>query len=295
MDNLRRMIIFSHVVDAASFSGAARRLGIAKSAVSKHISQLENELSVRLLNQTTRSLSLTEIGKVYYESCARIVAEAEDATRKVQQLKDAPLGLLKISAPISFGSQFIVPMLNQFMKQHPSVTTELLLNDHVVDMVKDGIDIGIRIGWLTDSSLLARKLRESPRLICASPEYIKKMGLPQHPQQLLQHECIIFSLLPTPYRWVFDNGQQQTIHVRGRIKTNNAHALRAFILEGAGIGAISHFMVADDIKAGNLVQLLPSYDIGNAGIFGVYQDKRFQQAKVRMFLDFLSENLPEKL
>ncbi|MFK5892164.1 MAG: LysR family transcriptional regulator [Pseudomonadota bacterium] len=296
MNYLKRMIIFSHVVEAESFSGAARRLGIAKSAISKHISLLEKEIGVRLLNRTTRRLSLTEIGKVYYKSCANIAVVAEEANRQVQQLKKEPLGSIKISAPVSFGSQFIAPAIHQFIQKHKLINIELLLHDHVVDLVEQGIDIAVRIGWLKDSSLFARKICESPRLLCASPEYIQRKGLPECPEDLLDHECIIFSLLPTPRHWIFSkNNQQQTIQVNGRIKTNSTNALRSFLLQGAGISTLSNFLISEDIKAGNLVPLLTEYDIGSAGVYAVLQSNLFQQVKVRLFIDFLNEYIPEKL
>lgn len=292
MDDLRRMVIFSHVVEARSFSAAARRLGIAKSAVSRHIALLEKSVGVRLLNRTTRSLSLTEIGETYYQGCARIVAEAEEITRRISALQDQLSGTLRVASPIVLGNRFIAPLLADFIRRHPSLNAELLLEDQVVDMVESGIDVGIRVGWLRDSKLLARKIGESPRLLCASPEYIERRGQPEKPEQLVDHDWIIFSLLPTPYHWTFvKNGVQKRIQVKGRVKTNNADAVRSFLLNGAGLGALSDFIVADDIKAGRLVHLLPDYNCGSAGIYAVFMDRRYQQAKVRSFIDFINDEL----
>lgn len=296
MDDLRRMVIFSHVVEAKSFSTAARRLGIAKSAVSRHISLLEKSVGVRLLNRTTRSLSLTEIGEIYYQSCARIVAEAEDATRRITRLQDQLSGTLRVASPIILGNRFIAPLLVDFMRLHPSLNVELLLEDQVVDMVDSGIDVGIRVGWLKDSGLVARKIGESPRLLCASPDYIERRGKPEKPEQLSDHDSIIFSLLPTPYHWRFvKNRKEKRVQIKGQVKTNNADAVRSFLLSGAGLAALSDFLVADDIKAGRLVQLLPDYDCGSAGIYAVFMDRRYQQAKVRLFIDFLSRELKSRL
>lgn len=296
MDDLRRMVIFSHVVEAKSFSTAARRLGIAKSAVSRHISLLEKSVGVRLLNRTTRSLSLTEIGEIYYQSCARIVAEAEDATRRITHLQDQLSGTLRVASPIILGNRFIAPLLVDFMRLHPSLNVELLLEDQVVDMVDSGIDVGIRVGWLKDSGLVARKIGESPRLLCASPDYIERRGKPEKPEQLSDHDSIIFSLLPTPYHWRFvKNRKEKRIQIKGQVKTNNADAVRSFLLSGAGLAALSDFLVADDIKAGRLVQLLPDYDCGSAGIYAVFMDRRYPQAKVRLFIDFLSRELKSRL
>lgn len=288
MDDLRRMVIFFHVVDAQSFSGAARQLGIAKSAVSRHISLLEKSIGVRLLNRTTRSLSLTEAGETYYRSCARIVAETEMANRHLHQLQDEPLGTLKVGGPVSLGSRFLAPVVADFMERYPTLNVELLLDDRVVDMVKEAIDVSVRVGWLRDSNFVARKLCDWTRFLCASPDYIERRGRPETPAQLTDHEWIIFSLLPAPYHWTFTkNKRQETIQIKGQLKTNNADAIRTLLLQGAGIAALGSFLVGDDIKAGRLEQLLPDYDCGGAGMYAVYQDRHYQQAKVRLFIDFI--------
>lgn len=292
MDDLKRMVIFFHVADTKSFSGAARQLGIARSAVSRHVSLLEKSIGVRLLNRTTRRLSLTEAGETYYQSCARIVTEAETASRRVSQLQEQPQGTLKVASPISLGNRFIAPLVREFMQRHTALTIELLLDDQVVDMVKDGIDVSIRIGWLNDSNLVARKLGEWPRYLCAAPDYIERHGRPQTPADLAGHEWIIFTLLPTPYVWTFTkNKRPQRIQVKGRLKTNNADAVHSFLVDGAGVAAQVSFLVRDDIQAGRLERLLPDYDCGSAGMYAVYQDRQYQQAKVRLFIDFLDQRL----
>ena len=292
MDDLRRMIIFFHVVDTQSFSAAARKLGIAKSAVSRHISLLEKGIGVRLLNRTTRSLSLTEAGETYYQSCARIVAEAETVTRRVSQLQDEPLGTLKVAGPVSLGNQLIAPLVAEFMERHRALNVELLLDDQMIDMVKEGIDVSVRVGWLRDSNFVARKLADSPLLLCASPGYIERRGRPESPAELVDHEWIIFSLLPTPFHWTFSkNKRQETVRIKGRLKINNADAIRSLMLEGVGISILSKYLIGNDIRAGRLEQLLPDYDCNSAGIYAVYQDRRYQQAKVRLFIDFIDQQL----
>lgn len=293
MDDLRRMVIFFHVVETQSFSGAARRLGIAKSAVSRHIALLEQSIGARLLKRTTRRLSLTEAGEGYYRSCARIVDEVQQATRRVSQLQDEPVGNLRVAGPVSLGSRLIIaPLVKEFMRRYSALHVELLLDDRVVDIVEEGIDVSIREGWLPDSNLIARKLGDSPSMLCASPDYIAHHGRPESPAQLAEHEWIIFTLLPTPFHWTFTkNKRQQRVQVKGRLKTNNAGALRSLLLEGAGIAAMANYMVGDDIKAGRLQHLLPSYDCGSAGIYAVYQDRHYQQAKVRLFIDFIDKQL----
>lgn len=292
MDDLRRMSIFYHVVDTQSFSSAARKLGIARSAVSRHITLLEKSIGVRLLNRTTRSLSLTEVGHSYFKSCARIVAEAELATQQISELQEEPIGTLKIAGPVSLGMELIAPLVREFMKRYRELNVELVLEDNVVDMVKEGIDISIRVGWLQDSNLVAKKLGEWPRLLCASPEYIKRMGKPKNPAELVDYEWIILSLLPTPYHCVFKkDNHEQRIQVKGRLKTNNANAVRSCLLGGSGIAVMLEFLVEDDIKAGRLQRLLPDYDCGSIGLYAVYQDRHYQQAKVRLFIEFIDNQL----
>jgi len=290
------MVIFSHVVEAKSFSAAAQRLGIAKSAVSRHITLLEKSVGVRLLNRTTRSLNLTEIGETYYQGCARIVAEAEEVTRRISTLQDQMSGTLRVASPIVLGKRYIAPLLAHFVQQHQFLHVELVLEDQMADMVESGIDVGVRVGWLKDSMLLARKIAESPRLLCASPAYIERMGKPERPEQLTKHDWIIFSLLPTPYHWTFvKNRSEKHIQVKGKVKTNNADAVRSFLLNGTGLAALSSFLVVDDIKNGRLVQLLPDYNCGSAGIYAVFQDRRYQQAKVRLFIDYINDQFADLL
>lgn len=291
MDDLRRMVIFAHVVETRSFAAAARRLGIARSAVSRHIALLEESTGVRLLNRTTRSMSLTEAGEAYYRSCARILAEAEAATRQLNQLRDAPSGTLKVAGPNGFGIQLAL-LLSAFAERYPALKLELQLDDHVIDMVEAGIDVSIRIGWLPDSNLIARKLCDSPRLLCASPGYIERHGRPTTPPQLSEHESIIFTLLPTPHRLTLTrSGKAETVQIHGRVKTNSAPAVHAFLLGGMGVAPLSNFMVGEDVRAGRLEQLLPEYDCGSAGVYAVYPERRYLQPKVQVFIEFMQAQL----
>ena len=290
MDNLRRMVIFFHVVKAQSFSGAARQLGIARSAISRHISLLESDIGTRLLNRTTRQLSLTEAGKTYFQSCARIVAEFEAATQRINQLQDEPRGTLKIAAPVSIGNQFLTPVVRAFMQRYTEVNIELLLDDEIVDMVAENIDVSIRVGWLHDSSLIAKKLGDWSRFLCASPGYIEKHGRPETPAQLTDHEWIIFTRLSAPHHWTFTkNKRQEQVQVKGRLRTNNAGVIHSSLLAGVGIAAQISFLVEEDISSGQLERLLPEWDCGKAGVYAVYQDRIYQQAKVRLFIEFVSE------
>ncbi|HEB93774.1 MAG TPA: LysR family transcriptional regulator [Gammaproteobacteria bacterium] len=292
MTDIKRMQIFTLVVDTGSFSKAAKRLGIARSAISRHITALERTHGVRLLNRTTRHLSLTEAGRIYYESCTRIAAEADALSQRLHQLREQPTGTLRVAGPTSFATQ-LAALVQAFQKQHPGVTVELRLDDRVIDMVDEGIDVSVRIGWLEDSRLIARRICDAPRIICAAPGYLERRGRPKTPAQLTGHECIIFTLLPTPYQWHFSHrGQHETIHVKGHLLTNSTIALRELVKGGAGIAPLSRFMVSEDIRAGRLEPLLEKYDCGSAGIYAVYQDRRYQQPKVRLFIECLMKRLP---
>jgi DNA-binding transcriptional LysR family regulator len=289
MDELKHMVVFSHVVETGSFTAAARRLGIAKSAISKHVSTLEERIGARLLNRTTRRLSLTDIGEKYYQSCRKLTEALTEAKQCVTSLQEKPRGTLKVSCPASFGISHITPLLHEFLQQFPSLNAELLLDDNVLDMTEHGIDVAIRVGWLHDSSLRAKKLTDAPRLLCASPAYLERMGVPKKPEDLVAHDWIIFSLLPTPYKFTFTRRKKATsIHVKGRIKINNGSAVHTLLLAGAGIAALSDFLVSVDIERGNLIQLLPDYQIAEAGIYAVYHEQRLQQVKIRKFIDFLA-------
>lgn len=292
METLKRMAIFARVVDAGGFTAAARQIGMAKSAVSKHVIELERHMGVKLLNRTTRRLSLTEAGNLYYQACSRIVAEAVEATNTISGLSKRLTGLLRVSCPGALGTEYIAPAITTFADSYPDLKIELLVDDQTVNMVEEGIDVAIRIGWLADSSLIARKLADSPRWLCASPSYLKKYGTPTKPEHLVNHQWVVFTLLPTPNRQTLKKkGQQQTISVNGRFKTNNALTLRSLLLAGNGIGVLSEFLVTQDIKKGKLVRLLPDYDAGAAGVYAVYPDKHYQLSKVQLFINYLCKHL----
>ncbi len=290
MEDLKRMAIFSAVVDAKSFTSAAKRMGIAKSAVSQHIKLLEKHLGVRLLNRTTRSLSLTESGERYYQSCMRIISEVEDATQEIRQLQSRAVGTLKLSSTVAFGVKHLIPILSQFHQQHPELKVDLLLDDDVLDIVEQGVDLSIRIGWLPETSLVARKLFSSPRIVVATPEYLEKRGTPKKPGDLSQHNWIVVSLMPTPLHHTFKRGRQhQKIQMSSTTRTNSIDASLAFVRNGDGITAVSAYLIEDDLEEGRLVPLLQDYEIEEVGIYAVYPDRHYVPTKVRLFIDVLKE------
>ncbi len=292
MDDLKGMAVFFHVVDAGSFSAAARRLEMSKSAVSKQVAHLERHLGVRLVHRSTRRLGLTEAGEVFFRSCARIVGEADHARRQLGQQGEAITGTLRVSCPVAFGDRFVTPLVTEFAALHPGLNLELLIDDRVLDVIEERIDVAIRIGWLEDSQLIARRLLDSPRVLCASPGYLGRHGIPEQPRDLAHHQWIILSLLPTPYRQTLSaGGETCTVHVSGRFRTNSTLALRSLLLAGAGIGVLAEFLVGEDIRQGRLVRLLPAWDVGDAGIYAVYRDREYMPAKTRVFIDFLATRL----
>lgn len=292
MENLNRMMIFYHVVDLGSFTEAAKVLKMAKSAVSRHVTLLEKQVGARLLNRTTRQLNLTEVGRIYFQSCKKIVEETQYMQNEISVLQNQPVGSLKIATTNSLGIQYITPLIVEFMRLYPKLNIELMLQDQVIDMVEENIDVCVRVGWLQNSDLVATKVADSRLVLTASPSYLKQYGPIVTPKDLEKHACVIFSLLPNPTKWTFtQKKQQETVSVSAIIKTNNAGAVKALLLQGAGASVLSHFIVAEDLREGRLVELLPNYDLGSAGIYLVYQEKQYKQLKIQLFNDFIKKNL----
>ena len=199
-------------------------------------------------------------------------------------LQNQPVGSLKIATTNSLGIQYITPLIVEFMRLYPKLNIELMLQDQVIDMVEENIDVCVRVGWLQNSDLVATKVADSRLVLTASPSYLKQYGPIVTPKDLEKHACVIFSLLPNPTKWTFtQKKQQETVSVGAIIKTNNAGAVKALLLQGAGASVLSHFIVAEDLREGRLVELLPNYDLGSAGIYLVYQEKQYKQLKIQLF------------
>lgn len=287
-ENLRRMAVFASVVEANSFTGAARRLGLTRSAVSRQVALLEDNLGVRLLNRTTRVLSLTEPGQVYFDSCARIVAEAEEAQRNVRQLQSRPRGRLRVNGPV-IGHRLLVSVIAELGRRYPDISVDLTLDDQYVNLVEEGIDVAVRIGHPTDSSLVARKLATVRQVICGSPDYLKRHGIPAVPEELAQHQWIVYSLLSTPDRLVFNSGEsRQTVRVGGRLRSNGGPAIRDALLAGLGLTLIPEFYVAADLKADRLREVLQGFEVKRSALYAVYAHREHLPQKVRAFVDLLA-------
>ncbi|MDM8350104.1 LysR family transcriptional regulator [Pseudomonas sp. sp1636] len=281
-------LIFTRVVECHSFTQAAQGLGMQKSTVSRRIALLEERLGVRLLNRTTRKLRLTEVGQAYYERCRQIMLDFAEAEQAVMQLQQAPSGLLRITAPIEFGQLLLGRVLGDFMRQYPQITAEVELTSRHVDPVEEGIDIAILVGQPQDSTLIARKLFETERCLCASPNYLASHGMPRSAAELTDHRAI---LLPhdSPRYWPLLG---ENIACRRVLSCNNITFAREVALAGAGIAALPRMICEEALRNGRLVQLLPGARLPVGELYAVYPSRRFQAMKVKTFLDFLMGCLP---
>lgn len=290
MDRFASMEVFVRVAELKGFSEAARRLGQSKSSVSKHVSALENHLGVRLLNRTTRRLSLTEAGVAYYDWCRRIAADMEAAEDSVTRLHAGPCGNLKVNAPMSFGRLHLAAVIPEFMERHPQVTVEMFMDDRVVDLIEEGFDLAVRISRLADSSLIARRIASSRSVVCASPDYLAKHGAPRTPADLAQHNCLIYSYSPQGDRWRFSGPDgEYTVRVSGNFWANNGDALHTAALAGLGVLSSPSFIIGEDLRAGRLKTVLEDCRQPDLTIHAVYPHQRHMTAKLRVFVDYLIE------
>mgnify|MGYP002713062543 CR=1 FL=1 len=290
MDQLTRMRAFLAVVDAGGFSAAARELGRSKALLSKYVGDLEDALGVRLLNRTTRRIGVTDTGRAYYEACGDILARLDELDASVQESVSAARGRLRVSGPVSLGERFLTDMILDFMQSYPQIEVELQLEDRFVDLVEEGVDIAIRVANLSDSSLIARKLCDSNSPLCATPDYLQRHGVPDVPDDLTRHICIIDTNRASPRTWFFErNGQRTFVPVSGPFTVNSAAAARAACLRGMGIASMPAFIVEPDIARGDLVSLLAEWCPPTAAIYAVYPHRRHLSRRVRLLVDHLAD------
>lgn len=289
MDKATEMAVFIRVVDSGGFSAAARELGMSPSAVSKLIGRLENRLDARLLNRTTRQVSLTEEGRAFYDRASRIIADIDEAEGAVRALHAAPRGLLRVNAPVTFGNYQIAPILPSFLDRYPELRVEITLTDALIDLVEEAADVAIRIGRLTDTALVARKLADDRRVICAAPAYLERHGTPRTPDALRRHNCLMSSQPRFLNDWPFDSAQgPQMMTVTGNLESNSGDIRYRMALDGYGIVRMPEFMVGQDLKAGRLVTLLTDcHRTEPVPIHAVYPHRRHLSPKVRAFVDYL--------
>jgi DNA-binding transcriptional LysR family regulator len=291
LDRFTGLKVFTRVAAAGSFSAAGRAMGLSQTMVTKHVAALEARLGVKLFHRSTRRLSITEAGRNYLEASERILADIDAADAAVAADRVEPRGLLRLNAPVTFGARQIAPLLAEFAQSHPLVTVELGLNDRLVDLAEEGWDLAIRIGSLSDSSLIARRLAPFRTVVCAAPAYLKARGRPRTVQDLAEHNCLGYTLsrLTGADRWVFGARGEVTIEVSGNLRANNGDALRAAAIAGQGLIYQPSFVVADELRAGTLVALTldqPTIEFG--GVYAVYLPDRNPAAKVRAFIDFIA-------
>jgi len=288
MDKLRSMEVFVTVVDSGSFTAAAEAFNISPVMVGKHIRALEERIGARLLVRTTRRQSLTEIGRQYSERCRQILADIKAAESGAEAMRATPRGTLKLSAPVSFGTHRLAPALADYLALHPEVSADLNLNDRVIDLVDEGCDAAVRIGTLDDSGLVARPLEPYRMIICASPEYLARAGVPRTPRDLATHQCLDFMHWNKHVRWKLNDAHAAEVPA-SRFRSNNGQALRMAALRGHGIVMQTEILLADDIAAGRLVPLLEEYLPAPRPMHLVYPRDRLPTPKLTTFIEFMLE------
>jgi len=292
MDKATEMLIFIRCVEEGSFSAAARAMQMTPSAVSKQIRRLEDRLGARLFNRTTRRISLTEIGRVFYERCSRIMADIEAAEESVSSLQDRVRGTLRVSATAAFARGEVLPRLLGFMDRYPELNVEMELTDRPVDLVEEGVDCAIMLQeQVDDPSLVSRRLAVNRRIIVASPVYLERHGAPSTPESLLEHNCLTLYNVSRFNDWEFElqDGSRRVIHVDGNFRSNTAGALYEACLAGIGLARLSTWLVAPRIRDGDLVQVLPEYAHEASAYYVLFPHGRHLSRKVRTFVDFLVE------
>ena len=293
MEHLTGMAVFAKVAETKSFSAAAERLGLSKSAVSKHVTRLERALKARLLNRTTRRLSLTEVGATFYEHCARMLAEAEAAELAVSRLYAAPRGVVRITSPAAFGNVQVAPAIPDLIARYPELTVQIVMNDRSVDLVEEVYDVAIRVTDQPPPGVVARKLMTVRWIVCAAPAYLREHGTPRMPQELKEHNCLFYSFLESSIEWRFHSRQGDSkVRVAGNFTANNSEAIREVALKGAGIALLPSFLVNPDLADGRLKQVLAGHEVAGAvgnDVYALFLPTRYLSPKVRAFVDFFVE------
>ena len=296
MDNLADVAVFVRVVERGSFTLAADELELSRAVVSKYVSRLEERLGARLLNRTTRRLALTEAGAALFEASRGALERIEEAESAVAQLQSEPRGRLRVSAPMSFGILHLGAAMTEFAQAYPRITLDVRLDDRFVNLVEEGVDMAVRIGALTDSSLVARKLTSSRSIVCASPGYLAEQGRPETPEDLASHDCLLYSYLSSANVWRFSgpDGRDIPVAVKGSLRINNGIVLAEAAAAGRGIVLAPSFYVAPMLRDGRLERILPNYRLPELGIHAVYPQRDHVPPKVRAFVDFLARRFGRK-
>lgn len=291
MDRFENMENFIRVVEVGSISGAAEQLGVAKSAVSRRLKELEEHLGVELFHRTTRRLNLTDTGRAFYHQCVRILDDVLEAELTTSQAHVTLKGSLKVALPSSFGLMHMGPAINDFLQANPQIEFELDFNDREIDVIQEGYDLAIRIANLPDSSLIARRLTPIHFVICASPSYLKKMGTPEHPDELIEHHCLVYSLLRDSENWYLTNRQGNAIKtpIHPYLKATTGEFIRDAAVAGKGIVLLPTFIAYKEIETGALIPILNEYKSDCLNAYAIYPQTRHLSQRVRAFVDYLIE------
>ncbi|MEO1017382.1 MAG: LysR substrate-binding domain-containing protein [Pseudomonadota bacterium] len=292
MDLFTALRVFTTVVDDGGFAKAARRMGMATSSITRQVNALEGHLGTRLLNRSTRRLTLTDAGESYYEHAVRILGDLDEANRSVSEVDGQPRGRLRVSLPVAFARLHVAPSISAFLKSCPDIELDLMLTDNVVNLVEERIDLAVRIGNVEGSSLIARKLAPQRRLVCASPAYLERRGEPRVPKELIDHNCLTFAYAGGDQSWRFAGPSgAETVRVKGSLRANNSEVLREAAIGGTGIILMPSWLVGGDLKARTLQVLFADWQVSLGGaetaIYAVYLPNRRGSKRVRAFIDFL--------
>lgn len=295
MDRFQALGAFAKVVETGSFVAAARRLGVSVSAVSRHVSELEAHLDVRLLNRTTRRLSLTESGGVFYEHCVQLLADLDEAERSASASAVTPRGTLRLSTSVTFGERHVAPAIGAFVERYPDMRFDVELSDRAVDLVEEGFDAAVRIGAIGSQNLVGRTVGATSMVCCAAPEYLHRRGEPKHPDDLAGHECLTYEYASQRNTWLFRerDGSAREVKVSGAVHANSGRFLAALAVEGRGIAYEPDFIVGPEVRAGRLIPMLRAFQPKPSAIQLVYPSRRHLSAKVRAFADFLRERFDQ--
>jgi len=291
VDRYQALRVFSQVVESGSFSAAADRLGLSTTAASRHVAELEAHLQTRLLNRTTRRVSLTESGRAFYERAVQLIADLEEAEQEASRAAVVPRGTIKLTTSVNFGVRHVAPAIAAFLAAHPGVRFDVSLSDRIVDLVEEGFDLAVRIGAPGSDNVVARKLGETRLVPCASPAYLEAHGAPRVPEDLARHNCFTYEYVVPRNLWRFHDagGAERSVRVSGSLHSNNGDLLAEAAAQGAGIVFEPAYIVGPDVRAGRLVPLLQDFVPPPVPIYAVYPSRKHLSAKVRLFVDFLVE------
>ena len=291
MDRLSAIQVFAQVVESGSFAKAAERLALSASAASRHVAELEAHLQTRLLNRTTRRVTLTEPGRAFYERAVQLLADLAEAEQEAARAAVVPRGTIRLTTSVNFGVRQVAPAIADFMARHREVAFDVSISERIVDLVEEGFDLAVRIGSPGSENLVARKLGETRLVLCAAPAYLAAHGTPEAPEDLASHDCFTYEYLAPRNVWRFRDasGAERAVRVAGRLHSNNGDLLAEAAARGAGIAFEPAFIVGPEVRAGRLVRLLEDFVPPPLPIYAVYPSRRHLSAKVRLFVEFLAE------